>query len=101
MFLNNFTFAVYSKDCAPPPDVRHGTPFDINVARYEAKVQRFFINTQISYQCLPGYAIRGNEILTCSSGCWIPAEPPVCHSLEDAYSKLLIAITTNLKIIYQ
>ncbi|KRT85003.1 hypothetical protein AMK59_83, partial [Oryctes borbonicus] len=76
---------VYSKECPPPPDVRHATPFDINAARYEAKMQRFFINTQISYQCLPGYEMRGNDILTCSSGCWTPSEPPVCHNLEETY----------------
>lgn len=77
---------MYSKECPPPPDVRHATPFDINAARYETKMQRFFVNTQISYQCLPGYELRGNELLTCSSGCWIPGEPPVCQSLEQTYS---------------
>ncbi|KAK9693266.1 Sushi repeat (SCR repeat) [Popillia japonica] len=96
---------VISKECPPPPDVRHGTPFDINAARYEVKLQRYLINMQISYHCMPGYEMRGNEILTCSSGCWTPSEPPTCQSVEEPYiesnasGQIVISLVTGTGVL--
>lgn len=41
------------------------------------------------YRCHKGYYIKGIRVLTCSGGCWIPDEPPVCVAAS------VVSITNN------
>ncbi|XP_022920571.1 sushi domain-containing protein 4-like isoform X2 [Onthophagus taurus] len=73
-----------SRECEPPPKVPHATMFNLNTQKSDV-LKTHFTHTQVSYSCYPGYEIRGQEILTCNSGCWVPREPPICVSVEEAY----------------
>lgn len=83
---------VQARECPPPPFVYHGKAVDFNPTPFEplTRIYRYPLNSQITYQCSPGYEIEGNEILTCTSnGCWAPSEPPTCRYTAQYFSKYI------------
>ncbi|KAF2899164.1 hypothetical protein ILUMI_07011 [Ignelater luminosus] len=102
-WIGNLPNCVPVRECPSPPFVPHGTPFDLNP---ESSRSRYPINSQISYQCLPGFELQGNYILTCSpGGCWTPTTPPVCklnshYFLEvNGGGPMLISIATGTGVL--
>lgn len=94
---------VLARECSSPPVVAHGSPFDLNP---ETGRIRYPINAQISYQCLPGFELQGNYILTCSAGgCWTPMNPPACklnshYFLEvNGGGPMLISLATGAGVL--
>ncbi|KAF5277595.1 hypothetical protein FQA39_LY06088 [Lamprigera yunnana] len=94
---------VLARECSSPPVVAHGSPFDVNT---DINRIPYPINVQISYQCLPGFELQGNYILTCTTGgCWTPATPPVCklnshYFLEvNGGGPMLISLATGAGVL--
>jgi hypothetical protein len=72
---------VAAHDCDPPPAVSYAVIYNLNPELHDISfTNKYPIKSQISYQCLPGYTLQGNEIFACSlGGCWLPVDPPTCY----------------------
>ncbi|XP_008191829.1 sushi, von Willebrand factor type A, EGF and pentraxin domain-containing protein 1 [Tribolium castaneum] len=72
---------VQAHGCDPPPGVLYADIYNLSQELHDvAFTSKYPIKSQITYQCLPGYTLQGNEVFSCAQGgCWLPAEPPTCY----------------------
>ncbi|KAJ8919258.1 hypothetical protein NQ315_003841 [Exocentrus adspersus] len=67
-------------ECFPPPLVPYATIVDVNYNLYDASNPTSFpVKSTVTYQCLQGFVLEGEPIMTCTTGgCWSPSDPPIC-----------------------
>ncbi|XP_060530444.1 P-selectin-like [Cylas formicarius] len=90
---NGKWFGVYPQcdpvhDCLPPPPVSYAVIIDQSYGtHFDSHGSSFPIHSKITYECLKGYVLKGNPVITCTSnGCWEPtSNAPMCIKANDSY----------------
>lgn len=93
------------KECPPPPSIMYGQAMELALPFEDSKPYKYPIDVKVTYQCLPGYELQGNTVLTCTpGGCWTPQQIPICKSTDrffdlKASAPLTVSLATGVGVL--